>query len=85
MIEFKPYESKPITRMAIQIDFNKHQVVHINGDEWMITSKGNDTTNIIRFKAHEPVKELDWIVRLTESDTYHCSDVVFRERNIVSE
>jgi hypothetical protein len=41
--------------------------------------------NGIVFKAYQQPIQGDWICRLTEEDTYHCSDTVFRERNIVLE
>ena len=84
MIEFKPYEAKPITRMAFQIT-EAHDWAKFGESTYMITEAGNEklTTNVIRFKAYEEPKIGDWVVRLTAEDTYHCTDAVFRERNIV--
>ena len=79
MIEFKPYESKPITRMAFQI----------KPTDTVVKSEIAEATYYINheveFKAYEEPKAGDWVVRLTEDDTYHVTDEVFRERNIVPE
>jgi hypothetical protein len=79
MIEFKPYEAKPITRMAYQI----------KSTDFVVKSEIAESTYYINreveFKAYEEPKAGDWVVRLTEEDTYHCTDAVFRERNIVQE
>lgn len=74
MDKFKPYESKPITRMAFQItqDVRKSH-----------TEESVYCTEDIYFKAYETPKQGDWVVRLTQEDTYHVSDTIFRERNIV--
>lgn len=84
MIHFKPYEAKPITRMAFQVT-DSHEWAKIEEATYMIMEKGNETetTNLIKFKAYEEPKVGDWVVRLTPEDTYHCTDAVFRERNIV--
>jgi len=85
MIEFKPFESKPIIRMAFQLNSETHQWMLLEDDTWIVSEKTENTTNFIRFRADESVKDLDWVVQCTEFDTYHCSDKVFRERNIVPE
>jgi hypothetical protein len=82
MIEFKPYESKPVTRMAFQLTEN-HAWAKIEAATYMVAEDTLNTTNIIRFKAYQEPQIGDWIVRLTSEDTYHCTDIVFRERNIV--
>lgn len=84
MIEFKPFESKPVTRMAFQIT-KDHGWAKIGEAQYMIAEDTEHTTNIVRFKAYEEPKVGDWIVKLTDADTYHCTDAVFRERNIVPE
>lgn len=84
---FVPYESKPVTRMAFQIT-ESHVIVKpkaIEGSQYTvghIDPKGV-ITKPINFKAYEEPKVGDWVVRLTDTDTYHCTDAVFRERNIV--
>jgi hypothetical protein len=83
MIEFKAYDSKPVIRWAFQIT-DQHDFAKIGEAKYMIMEKTQHTTNMIRFKAHEEVKVGDWVVKLTESDTYHCTDAVFRERNIIT-
>lgn len=84
MIEFKPYEAKPITRMAFQITTQHIVAKHPHREAtYMICEDGEKTTNFFFFKAYEEPKVGDWVVRLTPEDTYHCTDAVFRERNIV--
>ena len=70
---FKPYESKPTIRMAFQIG---------TGPIYE-TAPNTYTYSGVSFKAYQQPVPGDWICRLTEEDTYHCSDAVFRERNIV--
>lgn len=76
---FKSYISKPITREAFQIS-----------PEMMICKMESEATFCavgdgfqVNFKAYEVPVVGDWVVRLTEEDTYHVRDDVFRERNIV--
>ncbi len=89
-MEFKPYKAKPVTRMAFQIteehtitkNPEKESSYHI-AQLRQVVAIPDDFINPIEFKAYEEPKVGDWVVRLTESDTYHCTDAVFRERNIV--
>lgn len=74
MIKFRPYESKPITRMAVRIEGEVDQLS--DSDYWYCG---------INFKAYQAPLVGDYIVRLTEEDTYHVSETVFKERNIVNE
>lgn len=85
-MEFKPYEAKPVTRQAFQIT-DEHEFTCLGGSDWLIgpANAGNNTVQMIRFKAHQAVEKGDWVVRLTDDDTYHCTDAVFRERNIVND
>jgi hypothetical protein len=85
-MKFKPYESKPVTRMAFQIR-DIHVVKKSKSEEssYFINQLGDIVSNSIKFKAYEEPKVGDWIVRLTDTDTYHCTDEVFRERNVVPE
>ena len=82
MIEFKSYESKPVIRQAFQIT-EAHAWEKIGEASYVISEDTEETANIIKFKSYEEPKIGDWIVRLTAEDTYHCTDLVFRERNIV--
>jgi hypothetical protein len=84
VIEFKPYEAKPVTRCAFQLT-NKMEWAKIEEATYMVMESGEHTQALIRFKAYEEPKVGDWIVRLTQEDTYHCTDAVFRERNVVPE
>lgn len=70
--KFKPYESKPITRMALVIERDVESV-EVNTYRY----------DGITFKAYEQPKVGDYICRLTEADTYHVAKTVFEERNIV--
>lgn len=82
---FKPYEAKPVTRMAFQI--TREHIITRNPDKEASYHVGHINMAVItapiEFKAYEEPKVGDWIVRLTAKDTYHCTDAVFRERNIV--
>ena len=83
MIEFKSYEAKPVTRHAFQLT-DMHEWCKLPQEAtYIVSEKTDQTTNFIKFKAYEEPKVGDWVVRLTAEDTYHCTDVVFRERNIV--
>ncbi|MGL5906204.1 MAG: hypothetical protein ACRCZA_05700 [Shewanella sp.] len=78
---FNEYQSKPIIRRAYQIKSAAE-----------IVPTAVETRSILRVEGHkdlwfchyEPVAVNDWIVYLNESDVYHCTDKVFRERNIVN-
>lgn len=76
---FHEYESKPIKRLAYQIK-SLDKIVESDKEATSIITVGSDTMD---FKHYEPVKVNDWIVFLDANDIYHCSDKVFRERNIV--
>lgn len=73
-IRFMPYESKPITRMAMEIPAKGH-VVETGPNTYVFQG--------ITFKAYVQPVAGDYIVRLTEEDTYHVTRAVFHERNIV--
>jgi hypothetical protein len=77
---FKEYESKPVKRLAYRIK-EGDSLYHMSGDQWHVVV-GSFTIN---FKAHETVHVGDYVVYLTDTDTYHCSDKVFRERNLCDE
>ena len=81
MIEFKPYESRPVIRQAFQLTAS-HTVTKsdVHPATYFVSHCTADT---VQFKAYQEPVVGDWIVRLTEDDTYHCTDAVFRERNIV--
>jgi hypothetical protein len=77
---FKSYDSKPIQRLAVQIK-DASSVKKVAFNTYCYTEDGVSVT----FKAYiEPIQG-DWVVRLTAEDTYHCTDSVFRDRNIVPE
>jgi hypothetical protein len=84
MTAWNKYEAKPITREAMEIvDISKvHQDLR-DPQTWYYDLP--DGINVVKFKAHQTVVQGDYIVRLTEEDTYHCSKAVFHDRNIVPE
>lgn len=77
-MEFKRYESRPITRLAYQIK-PTDEVRKLPDSSYGIVSG----SEVMTFKAYEPPVAGDYIVYLTDDDTYHCSNAVFIERNIV--
>lgn len=82
-MKFLPYNSKPVVRMAFQIT-EQHNITKIGEATYHCSITTTDPVySAVLFKAYEEPKVGDWIVRLTEEDTYHCTDAVFRERNIV--
>jgi hypothetical protein len=87
MIEFKPYESQPITRMAFQItdDLYVEKDHRVDSTYWIGFKEPEKDFEGISFKAYQEPKIGDWIVRLTKEDTYHVTDEVFRERNIIND
>jgi len=74
---FKQYLSKIIIRHAHEIQ-QEDSILSLEGEESTSLLLGE-----VRFKHYEPVKTGDFIVRLTEDDTYHCSRAVFLDRNEV--
>lgn len=83
-MEFKEYESKPVRRLAFQIN-QEHLIFKVEDKEATYGTFYNVQDTPVLFKAYEEPKIGDWVVKLTEEDTYHCTDKVFRERNIVPE
>lgn len=81
---FKPYQSIPITRMAFQLNESMMPDIKKVGEATYTLSLYEDV-QVIQFKAYEEPLVGDWIVRLTDIDTYHVTDKVFRERNVVSD
>ena len=78
---FKPYAATPITRQAFQIT-NDHQLSKVGESTYRIEG-APELTQAVLFKAYQQPLVGDWVVRLTEEDTYHVADAVFRERNVV--
>jgi hypothetical protein len=76
---FNTYESKPVTRLAYQLQPEDNVVQYGDSNEYKVVIEGDWIT----FKAHQKIEDYDWIVYLTMDDVYHCSDLVFRERNVV--
>lgn len=76
--DFQAYESKPVTHHAVQIT-EAHEVTKIGEATYAI--KLSDKT--LAFKAYEPPLVGDYVVWLKDDDIYHCSEAVFRERNVV--
>tara|TARA_R110002096_G_scaffold388215_2_gene582495 strand:+ start:636 stop:872 length:237 start_codon:yes stop_codon:yes gene_type:complete len=76
---FKEYESKPITRQAYQIKMSDHVIPIIK----QFAKTGQYKLHGITFAASTEVNTNDWIVYISETDIYHCTDALFRERNVV--
>ena len=74
---FKSYNSKPIVREAYQLKGTDSIYTDIPQQTYTIGKRG------IPFFSAEIPQAGGWVVRISEEDTYYCSDKVFRERNIV--
>lgn len=79
--EFKEYESKPIKRKALQMVDGRLE--HFDGATYRYWFQTPEGPAVIMFAAHQKPMLGDWIVYLNDHDVYHCTDQVFRERNIV--
>jgi len=79
-MSFKPYESKPITRLAHRITGND-VVQALPECTYAIRVDEAD----VFFKAYTPPVAGDYVVYLNDDDVYHCTAEVFRERNIVGD
>lgn len=79
MLEFKEYQSKPVTRLAMEI-LEGHNLQYTASE-----SKGTVMTNsgLLQFACHEEPHVGDFVCYLTESDVYHCNRAVFKQRNVV--
>lgn len=75
---FKTYIGKAIKRQARKITADD-KIHELDSNTAMLVDGS------VVFKFHQPIAVGDYIVRLTEADTYHCSAEVFHERNIVSD
>lgn len=81
---FKRYQSKPIVRLAYQIQ-PEDEIVEDKHDStcsvYVENTKG--LVEGVTFVAHEPVNVGDYVVYLNEDDIYHCKAEVFAQRNII--
>ena len=75
---FIKYEGKPVFRSA-------YRVKPSDKVEPVIGKDSTSTVLGVEFKHFEPVIAGDYVVRLTEDDTYHCSKAVFEDRNYVGD
>lgn len=77
---FNAYQGRPVTRMAFEILPAPAMIV-------VPVAQVGDATlyecNGVRFRAYQNPLAGDYVVRLTEDDTYHCTKAVFEERNFV--
>jgi hypothetical protein len=83
-MKFLPYDSKPVTRKAFQITEGM-SIHNIDESLWAVSYGPEHDMEMVYFNAHEDPVVGGWVVRLTDTDTYYCSDAVFRERNVVPE
>jgi len=77
---FKRYQSKPIERLAYQIQ-PEDSIYEDKHDSYCTVKKNK--LEMITFVAHEEVKVGDYIVYLNKDDIYHCNAKIFAERNII--
>jgi hypothetical protein len=85
-MKFNQYQSRPVVRLAFQLTDN-HEIQQSPYDacKYAVRSLDNWGLDPISFKTYEKPEVGGWVVRLTEEDTYYCSNEVFQERNIVPE
>ncbi|ANS06195.1 hypothetical protein HOR19_gp02 [Phage MedPE-SWcel-C56] len=74
-MQFKDYQSRPITRSAAQIP------AHASILYWPEQSEAE--VDGVRFKCYEKPLHGDYVCWLKDDDVYHCSKAVFEDRNIV--
>lgn len=73
----RPYESRPVTRLAHEI--GPDDVIRETDDPCTFIIEGEGDS--LKFKAYQPIEQGDFVVYLTDDDVYHCSRSVFAERN----
>lgn len=78
---FEEYQSKPIVRRAHQINIDDK--ISFSPKESTLLISNKECPLGIEFKHYDHVLVGDWVVYLNDDDVYHCTDKVFRERNIV--
>jgi hypothetical protein len=78
---FGIYRSRPAQRDAYRMKSEPWLWFKENGT-WAYTMPDN---SVVHFKAYQTPKAGDWIVYQSDDDIYHCSDDVFRQRNVVPE
>jgi len=81
MASFKEYTSRPITRLAYEIQPDDVLWTTGNESEWAVSVDGE----VVKFKAYEDPEDGDYVVYLDDTDVYHCRRDVFHERNVVGE
>lgn len=81
MIEFKAYQSKPITREAYRIAAEDTVVFDAEASRGFLVQAGTGAE--LDFAAFQEIEAGDYVVHLSAEDIYHCSAEVFHERNIV--
>lgn len=81
---FKDYESRPITRKAVQLDDYSNFYYDADTYSWYFDMVGEGVLDDYKWFAVSGIPESGgWIVYLNDDDIYYCSDKVFRERNVV--
>jgi len=78
-MNFRRYQSRPITRLAHEIT-ERDVLTPVDITHTRVRFPDGES---ITFAHHEDVQVGDFIVFLTQDDTYHCARDVFLERNIV--
>jgi len=78
-IGFKEFESKPITRTAIEITEQMSVKATCEPNKYSVEIKGFS----VKFVAYEAPCVGDYIVHLSVDDVYHVGRSVFHDRNVV--
>lgn len=77
---FKRYESRPITRLAYELQEEDH-ISALPDSTYHVVVAAQD----VFFKAYQTPLPGDFVVYLNDEDIYHVARGVFIERNIVDE
>lgn len=75
---FKRYESRPITRLAYEIQ-EQDRIDALPDNTYHVVVEGQS----VFFAAHATPMPGDFVIRQSEDDIYHCPREVFLERNVV--
>ena len=77
---FKRYESRPITRLAYELQENDYTSA-LPDSSYCVEVDAQD----VFFKAYQTPLPGDFVVYLNDEDIYHVARSVFIERNVVED
>lgn len=80
-MKFVPFLGKPVIRRAFKLS-PRHKVKHLKG-EIEVTDLETGDVLIAQIANDVLATTGDYIVRLSGEDTYHCTAMVFKQRNFV--